>query len=235
MAAANESQGLKIAVAAFIALTVILTVTSYFLYSGLFVGRRQADSRPTKNCNKQEQGRRAWRSTSTTKCEARSAPRPQEYDPAKEEIAAHFKKIDERLDAMINAVNAAVQKAQAEGAQGTELEEAKQNVQKIIASLRSEPNKTYISSLDRITELMENLSLLTTELSLNYVNLRKSLESATSVAKTAGRRSDQGRRRQPGRRAGRTEEARRRAWHPGHQGRRASDRQRQASHRDRQL
>ncbi len=32
MAAANESQGLKIAVAAFIALTVILTVTSYFLY-----------------------------------------------------------------------------------------------------------------------------------------------------------------------------------------------------------
>ena len=33
MAAANESQGLKIAVAAFIALTVILTVTSYFLYS----------------------------------------------------------------------------------------------------------------------------------------------------------------------------------------------------------
>ena len=33
MAAANESQGLKIAVAAFITLTVILTVTSYFLYS----------------------------------------------------------------------------------------------------------------------------------------------------------------------------------------------------------
>ena len=33
MAAANDSQGLKIAVAAFIALTVILTVTCYFLYS----------------------------------------------------------------------------------------------------------------------------------------------------------------------------------------------------------
>ncbi len=33
MAAANESQGLKIAVAAFIALSVILSVTSYFLYS----------------------------------------------------------------------------------------------------------------------------------------------------------------------------------------------------------
>ena len=33
MAAANESQGLKIAVAAFMTLTVILAVTSYFLYS----------------------------------------------------------------------------------------------------------------------------------------------------------------------------------------------------------
>ena len=33
MAAANESQGLKIAVAAFVTLAVILAVTSYFLYS----------------------------------------------------------------------------------------------------------------------------------------------------------------------------------------------------------
>jgi len=33
MASANESQGLKIAVAAFLTLSVILAVTSYFLYS----------------------------------------------------------------------------------------------------------------------------------------------------------------------------------------------------------
>ena len=53
------------------------------------------------------------------------------------------------------------------------------------SSPRSAASRTrrYISSLDRLHELMENLSLLTTELSLNYVNLRKSLESATSVAK----------------------------------------------------
>ncbi len=106
-----------------------------------------------------------------------------EYDQAKEEITAHFKKIDQRLDGMINTVNTAVSKAQAEGAQGTELEDAKQNVQRIVASFHSEPNKTYISSIDRIADLMENLTLLSTELSLNYINLRKSLESSTSVAK----------------------------------------------------
>ncbi len=33
MAAANESQGLKIALVAFISLSVILTVACYFLYS----------------------------------------------------------------------------------------------------------------------------------------------------------------------------------------------------------
>src|SRR5262249_55650938 len=64
-----------------------------------------------------------------------------------------------------------------------ELEDAKQNVSRLIASLRSEPNKTYISTLDRMSELMENLALLTTELSLNYESVRKNLESATDVHK----------------------------------------------------
>ena len=139
--------------------------------------------------------------------------------------AAHFKKIDQRLDGMINAVNAAVTKAQAEGAQGTELEETKQKVQQIIASLRSEPNKTYISSLDRIAELMENLAMLSTELSLNYVNLRKSLEASTSVAKTQVDVQTKAAEKSRGRRSGRTEEPRRGTRHPGHQGRRASGRQ----------
>ena len=48
MAAANESQGLKIAVAAFIALTVILTVASLFPLHRVCRGRRQVDQRPTK-------------------------------------------------------------------------------------------------------------------------------------------------------------------------------------------
>ena len=48
MAAANESQGLKIAVAAFITLTVILTVSSYFLYSNAAPRRKPAVSRPRR-------------------------------------------------------------------------------------------------------------------------------------------------------------------------------------------
>ena len=48
MAAANESQGLKIAVAAFIALTVILTVTSYFLYSAYSKSEAQYEAAQEK-------------------------------------------------------------------------------------------------------------------------------------------------------------------------------------------
>jgi hypothetical protein len=181
MAAANESQGLKIAVATFIALTVILTVTSYFLYTAY----SQADARLTSANDQLAQKSKESSLALTQYDEVRGkvGTKNQEYDQVKEEINAHFKKMDQRLENVTNAVNAAVQKAQADGAQGTELEEAKQNVQKIIASLRSEPNKSYISSIDRLQELFENLALLSTELSLNYVNLRKSLESATTVAK----------------------------------------------------
>jgi len=181
MAAANESQGLKIAVAAFIALTVILTVTSYFLYSGY----SQADARLT-SANEDLQKKSQAASLALTQYDeirGKVGTRATEPDQAKEEINAAFKKVDQRLDEMIGKVNAAIQRVQTEGAQGTELEEAKQNVQKIVSSIKSEPNKTFVSSMDRMAELMDNISILATEVSLNYVNLRKSLESATSVGK----------------------------------------------------
>ena len=182
MAAANESQGLKIAVAAFIALTVILTVTSYFLYQAYSAADAKYQS-ASEEVNKKNTAN-SLALTQYEEVRGRVGTKATEHDQTKDEIAAHFKKVDQRLDVLINSVNTAVSKAQSEGAQGTELEETKQRVQQVIASLRSEPNKTYISSLDRITELMENLAMLSTELSLNYVSLRKSLEASTGVAKT---------------------------------------------------
>ena len=60
MAASNESQGLKIAVAVFIALSVILAVTSYFLYSNYSV----ADARLDQANEKTDQARRGARAPS---------------------------------------------------------------------------------------------------------------------------------------------------------------------------
>ncbi len=179
-AASNESQGLKIAVAAFIALSVILSVASYFLYSAY----ASADAKLTSNTDQLNQAKKAQSDILTQYEEMRNkiGTKALEYDPAKEEIANHFKKINERFDNLVNAANAAIQKAQAAGA-GQELQDVRDKIQQIVQSYRSEPSKTYISSLDRITELMESLSLLSTELSLNYKDLRDKLEGATNVAK----------------------------------------------------
>jgi hypothetical protein len=56
MAAVNESQGLKIAVAAFITLTVILAVTSYFLYSSASSAQARLDSEKDAHIKGQEDG-----------------------------------------------------------------------------------------------------------------------------------------------------------------------------------
>jgi hypothetical protein len=181
MAAANESQGLKIAVAAFITLTVILTVTSYFLYSN-------GDSAEKKllaelEAHSKTKAAQSLALTQYNDVRSKVGTHAEDPEPVKEEIASSFKKIEERLNSLTNQVTTAVQAAQTKGAQGPELQEAKDNVLKAIASFRSEPNKNYIASLDRLTELMENMALLTTQLSINYQGVRQNLEGATSVSK----------------------------------------------------
>jgi peptidoglycan hydrolase CwlO-like protein len=179
-AASNESQGLKIAVAAFIALSVILSVASYFLYSAY----TSADAKYTSNMDELNKAKKAQSDILSQYEEMRQkiGTKATESDPAKEEIANHFKKINGQFDELVNAATAAIQKAQAAGA-GQELQDVRDKIQQIVQSYRSEPSKTYISTLDRISELMQSLSLLSTELSLNYKDLRDKLEGATNVAK----------------------------------------------------
>ncbi len=181
MGAANESQGLKIAVAAFISLTVMLAVTSYFLYSNVASAQARLDFALVAE-------RRAKLSANLAlsqydEMRTKVGTRAEEFDAAKAEISTNFKTIDERLNNLMSTVNGALQTAEQNGAQGPELEGLKLKVQTAIASYRNEPNKTYISSLNRLTEAMENLAVLTTQLSLKYAAVQKSLERATSVPK----------------------------------------------------
>jgi hypothetical protein len=181
MSAANESQGLKIAVSAFITLTVLLAATSYFLYASIATAEARLE---VERDARQLAKRAATLAVSQyDEMRARVGTKAVEFDAAKEEITADFKKVEDRLNDVMRAVNAALRTAEQNGAKGPELEDARLKVQKAIASYRDEPNKNYISSLGRLTELTENLALLTTQLSLKYVDARKSLEAATSSPK----------------------------------------------------
>jgi len=116
MAAANESQGLKIAVAAFVTLTVILAVTSYFLYSAYSKADAQYESAQEKlktatkaqsdAVNQYEEFRRLI------------GTRAEEFDQAKTQVTAHLKKVDDRLNELASNIVAIINKAQSAGAQG---------------------------------------------------------------------------------------------------------------------
>jgi hypothetical protein len=183
MAAANESQGLKIAVAAFVTLTVALAVTSYFLYSAYSRSEAQLESERDKLTKAQKAASDAVNQYDEFRKLA--GARAEEFEPAKAEVGTFFKNNSDRINNLVTKTNAAIQKAQQAGAESKDLEEARARVQTIVNSYQSEPNKNFISTLDRLTELLENVSLLSTEMSSNYLGLRKSLESSTSVAKQA--------------------------------------------------
>ena len=180
-ASTNDSQGLKIAVAVFIALSVILAVMSYFLYSNGSV----AEARLAQVTEKNSTLERAQSTQLTQIGDLRNmiGVRVEEPDAIKNQVEKQYKDMYERLDKLGGSVRAAVQKLQQAGAQPQEIQDLHDKVNQAVMSFKGEKNMNYISSLDRMTELMENLALLTTEMGSNYLELRHSLESATSVTK----------------------------------------------------
>ncbi len=183
---ANDSQGLKIALAAFISLSTILMVTSYFLYSNAatVTANLEFERRALKQARDDLKKTRDLADVTLRQyheMRTRIGTKAEDFDPAMAEITASFEKVDGRLNTLMSAVNTAVQTAQKDGAWGQALEDARLNVQKAIAICLSEPDKSYISSLDRLTEVMENMATLTTQLSREYVAARKKIEQTTGV------------------------------------------------------
>src|SRR5262249_14119259 len=146
----------------------------------------QADARLSKANDDLNTAKKAQnlQLTQLDELRGRIGVRAEEAEAAKGEIDAHYKKVYERLDNLGNQVNAAMQKVQQSGAQPQELQDLQGKVQQAIQSFRGEKNLNYISSLDRETELLENMALLTTGMGVNYLDLRHALEAATNVTRT---------------------------------------------------
>ncbi len=175
----NESQGLKIAVAVFVTLTVILGVSTYFAYSAY----AEKDAKLAK-AEQDLQTKSKAASDALNQLDALKKDVGVKQDDSeliKNEIKGEYKKIDDELKSMVDQVNTMVTKAQAAGAQGPELEDAKAKAQQIAAAYRNEPNKTFISALARMTDLVKNLSMLTTQIALNYVDVKRYTENQNGV------------------------------------------------------
>src|SRR4051812_29726058 len=181
MAAANESQGLKIAVAAFVSLTVILAVTSYFLYSNYDKASQQLTAAEEKMRTAQKTADEATRQYDDMKKQIGS--RVEEYEAVKAEIATERKKIDDDLASIGPMVVEMVSKVQAAGGANPALDEVKTNAVNLSTAYASDPNKTFLSSLARVKDLLKNQAKMTAILATNYTELKRSLEAANTVNK----------------------------------------------------
>ena len=184
MAAANDNQGLKIAVAALVMLVFILGVTNYFAFSSMSQQTARADSEAKKASESDTKARAAFEQASYYKTLI-GYPNidPSDFESAK----AAIKKDNDRISADIQAIGAesinAINEVQKAGEPDPKLDELKGIAQGIVASYASEPNenKVYVKSLDRLKEILLNQSRLMRELSLDYRKLRADLTGVNSV------------------------------------------------------
>ena len=176
---ANDSQGLKLAVAAFVSLTVILSVVSYFLYSNYSQTFEKLTAAEAKAQTSQKAASDAL--LQYDELRKRIGSRAEEFDAAKAEITAEQKKVDDDVNALIAQAGEAIAKIQAAGASGPEIEDAKVKVSQIASAYLTEPNKNYISSLARLKDLLKAVVMLDLEVTRDYSALKKNLESTNTV------------------------------------------------------
>src|SRR4029079_15864379 len=112
MAAANENQGLKIAVAAFVSLTVILAVSSYFLYSNY----SQAEAKRIDEAKKAESERQTAAKALDNLQELRDKAGFKGIEDF-EQLKAQLNKFQEKVTNDVNDINGKIKKSVAEYAQ----------------------------------------------------------------------------------------------------------------------
>ena len=180
MAAANESQGLKIAVAAFVSLSVVLAVTSYFLYSNY----SQASARLTEAESKASQAQGTASQAVGNLAELRTRAgyaNIEDFESLKSAIKKDEDKLTNEVAAIVAKVRAMTEQYKAAGGSDPKVTELEQAAEQIFANFRAEPNKTYASSLDRMRSLLETQASLTTAYAIDNLNLRSNLESSNQV------------------------------------------------------
>ncbi len=184
MAAANDNQGLKIAVAALVMLVFILGVTNYFAFSSMSQQTARADSESKKASESDAKARAALEQANYYRTLI-GYPNidPADFDAAKAAITKDNQRLSTEVQQIGNEFIGAINEVQKAGEPDPKLDELKGIGQGIIAAYASEPNenKVYVKSLDRMKEILLNQSRLMRELALDYRKLRADLTGANSV------------------------------------------------------
>ncbi len=183
MAAANESQGLKIAVAAFVTLTVILAVTTYFGFSSYSEANAKLAEAQQTIQTKDTAAREAIGNLDDLKSRAGYPPtKYEEYPSVKDAIKKDEAQLKENVTAMVGKIQGmidqyrqAIQQNNVNGVAQADVERLVQAANEKAAQILNEPNPTFQSTQQHMMELMDNMAQLTTAMSMDNQGLRSQL------------------------------------------------------------
>jgi hypothetical protein len=182
MAAANDNQGLKIAVAALVMLVFILGVTNYFAFSAASQNLAKADKAADDSNKASKQYRDAVERENFYRT-AIGYVSLEDFDAAKAAMTKDNQRILAELQGIQTETGTSITEFQKGGAPDPKLDDLKNVFLSLGAAFASEPNenRVYVKSLERLKDLMVNISRINRELSLDYLKLRRELGAANGV------------------------------------------------------
>jgi hypothetical protein len=179
MAAAVESQGLKITVAVLVTLTVIFAVTTYFGFKYYSEAKSRLVQSELKASSLSKSNGDALKLVESLRKQV--GLRAEDEEGIGAELKNAVRRLDDDVKRLVEHVDRDVSQAQAAGAQGPEIEEAKQLVLKVAAGFRVADGTNVMSALSYATDALSNLTLLNTRLSLAYLDVRASVAAAKVI------------------------------------------------------
>ncbi len=180
--AASDNQGLKIAVASFVTLSVVLAVATYFGFSNSSYYQAKFDE-AQKEASNAKQAQNTLQNQFNDLKEVAGYAKTEDSvvkDQVKKDIDGLSKSSAEMTGEIQKLIDA--YKSSAGANASPKVDELAQNGQTIITSLASEPNKTLQSTLNRLVELMSNQTQLLTAIGIDYQATRHELEASNQVA-----------------------------------------------------
>lgn len=180
MAAANENQGLKIAVAAFVTLTVVLAVTTYFGFSQSAENAAKLAEATTAKTTADRTADQAVRNLEDMQRQA-GYPNIQDFAALKTAITKDQDELKQQLTGLSQQVGQTLQQYRSGGGDDQKVNQLAQSVNDTISQIVSEPNWTFKSTQGRMNELVSNMTLLNAALSIDNADLHASLNAIDRV------------------------------------------------------
>jgi hypothetical protein len=158
-------------------------VTTYFAYTSYSqAAAREAQAR-SDEANAKKTAQQAINAFNYLRDRAGYAKAGEDQAAIEAAIRKDDQKLNEALTALSNNIKALIENYRAAGGDAEKVAQLSAEADQIVAQITSDPiqNRTFASTIDRMTQLLDNMAQLSTSLVLDNESLRKSLASVNSV------------------------------------------------------